>query len=113
VEPLTGTTLDALADGLIWGTVELWQLPPCVATFYYLGEAYAARNCAEQIRRAQADADHYYSIAARGGFGVPIIKPQGKAYWELLEIRGQHEEAARVRAEMEALTFAGVRHGST
>ena len=102
--------LDALADGLIWGTVELWQLPPCVATFYYLGEAYAARNCAERIRQADANADFYYSIAARGGFGVPIIKPQGKAYWELLEARGKHEEAARVRAEMKALTFAGARY---
>ena len=101
--------LDALADGLIWGTVELWQLPPCVATFCYLGEAYAARNCAEQIRQADADADRYYSIAARGGFGVPIIKPQGKTYWELLEARGKYEEAARVRAEMEALT-TGVHH---
>ncbi len=102
--------LDALADGLIGGTVELWQLPPCVATFYYLGEAYAARNCAERIRQADADADRYYSIAARGGFGVPIIKPQGKTYWELLEARGQDEEAARVRSEMEALTSARVRH---
>ena len=110
VELLTETTLDALADGLIWGTVELWQLPPCVATFYYLGEAYAARNCAERIRQADANADRYYSIAARGGFGVPIIKPQGKASWELLEVRGQPEKAARVRAEMAALSFAGVGH---
>ena len=78
--------LEYVLDGLIWDKVQLWELPPAVTAIYYYGESCARRNDPE-LEQVKSDRDRYYRAAARGGFGVPVIKSQGLTFLELEEAR--------------------------
>ncbi len=82
--------LDDVLESLIYGRVELHDVPREVAALYYLGEAAhvsGVLNLRWELEQAQADADRLYGVCARGGFGVPIIKSQGRTFAELQALR--------------------------
>ena len=77
-------------DDMISGRVDLHQLPYELAAFYYLGEAAHIPEvlCLRaELSQALADRDRYYRAASRGGFGVAVLKPQGKTFAELETLR--------------------------
>ncbi len=79
-----------MLEHLIHGSVGLQQLPVPLASFYYLGEATHIPEVLElrtKLTQAEADRERYYRAACRGGFGTPIIKPQGKTFQELETLR--------------------------
>jgi hypothetical protein len=83
-------------EALILGTIELWQIDPALAGFYYYGELIGFRLASERVAKleadltqAEADRDRYYRAADRGGFSVPIIKHQGATFAELEALRNQ------------------------
>ena len=78
--------LENVLEGLIWNKIQLWELPPAVTAIYFYGES-CARSDNSEVEQLKADRDRYYRAAARGGFGVPIIKSQGMTFQELEEVR--------------------------
>ncbi len=102
----TGLTpyLEHVLDGLLAGTLQLWQLPACVSALFYLGDAYARLDMEHDLASALHDRDRYYRAACDGGFSQ-YLELNGRPYWEMCLERGEHERAARVRADMETLTF--------
>lgn len=78
--------LECVLEGLIWDKVQLWELPLSVSAIYYFGES-CGRSSNPELEQAKADSDRYYRVAARGGFGVPVIKSQGRTFLELEEAR--------------------------
>jgi hypothetical protein len=79
-----------MLEQLIYGAISLSQLPVPLASFYYLGEATHIPEVLElrtKLAQAEADSERYYRAACRGGFGTPIIKPQGKTFRELEALR--------------------------
>ena len=82
--------LENLLDDMIRGRVELHQVPHEIAAFYYLGEAVHIPEvlCLRaELSQALADRERYYRAASRGGFGVAVLKPQGKTFAELEALR--------------------------
>jgi hypothetical protein len=96
----TENYLEAVADSLLYGQVELYQLPSSVAALYYLGES----SLIGYLKKAQADADRYYRAASRGTFSTPL-KPQGLTFAELCRVRGQEALAERLEADFKKLSF--------
>ena len=83
--------LECTYSKLIEGEIGLHQLPHQLAAFYYLGESSLMSEVLTlrtQLVQANNDAERYYRAAARGGFGVPTIKNQGRTYAELQKLRG-------------------------
>lgn len=109
MEQVTERYLQGLYESLSSNKIDLYDLPPVIALFYYLGEAHEGERLSKQIDRlrtdyaqALADRDRYYSHASRGGFTVPLLK-QGKTFAELSRLRG--ENALADKAELRAESF--------
>ena len=83
------------------------QFPAWVQLVYFYGQYTGHKerqshidyleNVVEELtienERVNEDANRYYSIAARGGFGVPIVKKQGKTFADLEAERAAKSEA--------------------
>jgi hypothetical protein len=98
------TYLDGVLDGLLKDAIQLHQIPTSVASLYYLGESFGRQSMLRKISQTTADRDRYYRAACNGGFSSPL-KPHGLNYWQLCEQRGERVRAARVKADMEALSL--------
>lgn len=102
-EPFKASVKKYLEDsfeGLILGSLELYDLPAEVTAFYYLGEV----STMGLVRQLQADADRYYQAASRGSFSPPLKRP-GRTFAELCRARGDFALADRVEADLNAFTF--------
>jgi hypothetical protein len=97
----TAAYLEDVFESLLYGTLELHELPAPVAGIYYLGETSAN----EVIRQLTADADRYYRAACRGSFSPDLQRP-GYTFAELCRIRGDFALADRVEADFRGLTFS-------
>lgn len=90
LSPGETVVISLMFEQLINRKINLSELPPPLASFYYLGEAtlipevLTLRN---NLVQAEADRERYYRAACRGGFGTPVIKPQGKTFQELETLR--------------------------
>ena len=104
MEQITTRHLDSLYCLLSEDKLSLYELPPAVALFYYLGEAHGEARLRSELRQALADRDRYYSHASRGGFSTPL-KAQGKTFAELSRIRGDNAQAERAENREKSLTF--------
>jgi hypothetical protein len=96
--------LEHVLDGLLADTVQLWEIPVAVSSLFYLGESCARRDIEHDLAVALHDRDRYYRAACDGGFSRYLKRP-GRTHWELCQERGEHERAARVRADMESLVI--------
>ena len=94
--------LDHALIALMSGETQLWELPPGLAAFYYLGHANATASMTAEVNQATADRDRYYAAAARGGF-TATLKVTGRTYSDLCLARGQIALARRVADDMAAL----------
>lgn len=82
--------ISLMLEQLIHRSITLSELPYPLASFYYLGEAAHIPEVLQlrsNLAKAEADRERYYRAACRGGFGVPIIKPQGNTFRELENLR--------------------------
>lgn len=99
--PGTCAYLEDVFESLLYGTVELHELPAPVAGIYYLGEA----SVSELLEQLKADRDRYYRAACRGTFAPDLQRP-GRTFAELCRIRGDFALADRVEADLRGLTFS-------
>ena len=74
---LTGTL-----DLIIYGLLDLDQLPRSVAALIYYGETLGRNSRQQEVDQLQSDCDRLYSAAARGTFKVPM-RARGKTFAEL------------------------------
>lgn len=82
--------ISLMFEQLINRKISLPELPLPLASFYYLGEAAHIPEVLQlrnTLAQAESDRERYYRAACRGGFGTPVIKPQGKTFLELENIR--------------------------
>lgn len=104
MEQVTERYLEGLYESLSSNKIDLYDVPPAVALFYYLGEAHGEARLRGELEQALADRDRYYSHASRGGFTVPL-KKQGKTFAELSRLRGEHALADKAEQRAESFQF--------
>jgi hypothetical protein len=78
--------LTGALDFVMYGYLELHQLPPSVAALIYYGETLGRNARQQEVDQLQSDCDRLYSAAARGTFKVPM-RAQGKTFAELEILR--------------------------
>ena len=86
---------------LVWGTIELHELPEYLSVFYYLGEQHGRLSREPEIALLESEANHLYQLA----FNERIPLKHGANFAELCRRRGDFELAQRVEADMKSLRF--------
>lgn len=69
------------------GELPIHQTSEIVQLVFNLGFVAGQNSMSSQIEQAQHERDIYYRVAARGGFGTPRIKNQGKSFAQLEALR--------------------------
>ena len=69
------------------GTLPIHEAPALVQRIYWWGYWAGHEARSNEITQALHERDVYYRAASRGGFGTPRIKPQGKSFSELEQLR--------------------------
>jgi hypothetical protein len=80
--------LTGALDFVMYGYLELHQLPRSVAALIYYGETLGRNARQQEVDQAESNADRYYAAAARGTFKVPM-RAQGKTFAELEILRNE------------------------
>lgn len=91
-----------LANELLKGTLELWELPPSLAGLYYLGEHNGYKPAQARLDELERECDRLFGFATRGGFSKPL-RPQGLTFVELCRARGDLALADLVEADWKLL----------
>jgi hypothetical protein len=69
------------------GELPIHQTSEIVQLVFNLGFVAGQNSMSSQIEQAKHERDIYYRVAARGGFGTPRIKNQGKSFAQLEALR--------------------------
>jgi len=91
--------LGQLAEDLVLGRCDLHQLSPALSQFYTFAWQAGRDSLTATITRLRGDCDRYYSLAFNP---PPKIAPNAKSYAQLERIRGNHDNADRIEAELTA-----------
>ena len=76
---------------ILSGDLPLDQTTPLVQRIYSLGYWAGHEARSNEITQALHERDIYYRVAARGGFGAPRIKNQGKTFAQLQALRNNND----------------------
>lgn len=86
-----------MADNLAAGDLDIWQLPDCLAVFYWLAWHDGRESRQPAIDHLRAEADRFYAEMCRRA-AVPFTDPNRPSYADLERIRGNQENADRIDA---------------
>jgi hypothetical protein len=78
--------LNGTLDLVVYGLLDLDQLPRPVAALIFFGEALGRNSRQHEIDQLEADCDRYYRAACNGGFSSPL-RSQGRTFAELEALR--------------------------
>lgn len=78
---------DFFETSILNGDLPIHQTAEIVQLVFNLGFVAGQNSVSSQIEQAQHERDVYYRVAARGGFGTPRIKNQGKTFEQLEALR--------------------------
>jgi hypothetical protein len=86
--PAVDAYLTGTLDLVMYGYLDLDQLPRSVAALIFYGETLGRNSRQQEVDQLQSDCDRLYSAAARGTFKVPM-RAQGKTFAELEFLRNE------------------------